>query len=238
MKRIKLLGLILIAVFATTAITATAAYAENPEILFKKGALPVKLKFTSNEGTLLSEKAVIECKKDKGEAELTTSDAGTWTVEFTECTAASGAVKCRSLGDKTGTILTGGGLKSSTGSFKLVTLTLSGGTLSLGAILELPTSLLHIECEILLILVGGSVIGEFLNITSGVTVFKKGTKTKFDVEAPENKQQFTKCVTLKAVCEGKTFELYTEVSGVREKGAETSNEETEVTSENEFTIDF
>ena len=81
-------------------------------------------------------------------------------------------------------------------------------------------------------------IGEFLNITAGVTVFKKGTKTPFDIEAPENKQKFTKCVTLKIVCEGKTFELYSEISGVREKLAMTSNEETEITSENEFTIDF
>ena len=235
MKRINLIGLALTALFAFSAIAATAAYAEQPEFLFKTGGFPVKLGFTSGEGHLGSKLVEITCKKDHGSAEITSNTAGTFTVDFEECVITNTTTKCRSLGDANGTILVGGTLTP-------VTVTLPGGALGVGALLTVNTggtpTLLHIECSVILALVGGSVIGEFLSVTSETEQLKKGTKKKLDIQLEGGKQQFTKCVTPKATCEGKTYELYVEVSKEREAATEETTEETEVTSSNEFAIDF
>jgi hypothetical protein len=153
MKRLNLIGLALLAVFAFGAFAASSAFA-LPELL------PLQATWTGKNDaanptleTLAKEKIV--CTAATAEGTQTSDTLGLFHISFTGCKAA-GVFNCNSLGDASGTILT-------LGQWHSVYDTLS----PLGvALLFLPEHL-HFECSgFALVLVLGSLLCLVLEPTS------------------------------------------------------------------------
>jgi hypothetical protein len=114
MKRVRLLGLALLAIFALGVIAAATASATEAGIL-PLGASFVQapiLKGTGGEGVLLSGTTKIKCVKLKAEATLGAAGAthinlGVGTLDFEGCKVVKGAseIACKSEGDETEIIL-------------------------------------------------------------------------------------------------------------------------------------
>jgi hypothetical protein len=89
MKRIRIVGLALVAMLALSAVAASAASAAAPE--FSK----TKVKFTTAGGeSVLGGGATITCKKVKGEGEITTTTTLSATATFEECKGEVLGSKC------------------------------------------------------------------------------------------------------------------------------------------------
>jgi hypothetical protein len=234
MQRLKLFGLTIMAVFMLGAIAANSAFAlENPEILpAPEAKAPATFVSKGGTGQLTSKNNAISCKENSSTASFTSNPGvTTTTITFTGCE--SEGVKCSSLGVATK------GLILFLAEVKLVTVLLSG-TLFPGLLIVLPTTLIHIECGgIILLLVGGSVLAQIDGLTSG-TKFKakEAKKLLFHVEAEKQKQSLKTCDTPTALCSGKTFELYSEVGKGKEEGGESQEDTIELTSPAEAAIDF
>lgn len=107
MKRLNLLGVVLMAVFALSAFAATAAFA-LPEHL-PKGAWTGKNDGTGKPKLETAAKSVIECGKAKGSGEDTSDTLGKFTIDFEECkTPSFFNAACNSAGDASGVILSTG----------------------------------------------------------------------------------------------------------------------------------
>jgi hypothetical protein len=214
MRQLRVLAIALTALFAMSAIAATAALAEAPELLSTK---PSKFTSVSGTGALVpstSTKATILCKKDTDSGEFTTIRSGTVTIDFTECTAEKEKVKCRSLGDALGTILTGGVIN-------LVALEPKAGELLLAGLVTIVN--LHLECQGgLLVIVNGSVIGSFSGVTSGVG-FTKATQTYAQTAGI---QAIRECVLPKELCKETEHEKHELLTAFNGEPAEPSGEET------------
>jgi hypothetical protein len=157
MKRVNLLGLALVAVFALMALAATSAFA-LPENLPQ-----VKKTWTGkNDGESKPELesltgTKVRCEKSKGTGEDTSDTTGKFTIDFEECSTPSFFnAKCNTSGDATGIIL-------STGTYHYVYDTLS----PLGvAVLFLPNETVF-ECSTFLkTKVKGSLVCLILEPTS------------------------------------------------------------------------
>jgi len=212
MKRIRLLSLALIALFALGAFASAGAFAENPEILpvVEKGK---PLKFTSEAGRtdLHSTKGVLTiCLKAKNKGEFTSQDLGLVLIDFEECK--SEGANCNSPGDAAGVILT-------LGDMHLVDV-LPTGTLDLGLWIEpkeeLPgTGMLTFKCGgILSAVILGSVIGVVDNVKTGELLKDLEKFKEIKVlwkEKTLGEQEIKTCDLLKAFCfegeKAKVFEL-------------------------------
>jgi hypothetical protein len=219
MKHIKLLAITVMAILSLTALIATtAAFAEEAgaPLINPNPTREAPLRFTSRSGVGIlegmSEISKLTCRADTNSGSFTTGRSGTVTIDFTECTGEEGAARCRSLGDPTGTILTGGPIK-------LVDQNL-GGRLLPAIIIELER-LLHIECGAagLLILSLGNVIGLITRI-DGVAIVDPAEGTTKEQEVRETvtvaftreagrpgEQSSKKCALPKETCEGREFLL-------------------------------
>jgi hypothetical protein len=100
MKRMRIIGLALVAVFALTAVMASAASAELPEFQQKGKPLTKNLKFTSKSGVSILKTAAgsIECASDTNNGEIDTkvekdSKHVTVIVKFKKCKSALGECK-------------------------------------------------------------------------------------------------------------------------------------------------
>jgi len=158
MRRFKVLGLAVMAVFALASVLSASAFASSPE------NLPVSASertYTGgSEGSVTLEGATkVTCTSapsSGGEAPGATS--GTYHIDFKGCTTLGGAVKCQSLGDPKGEILVSG------------TWSLPWDVLS-----ELLTAILfeqetvHLECATTLVEVKGKVLCLDLEATSSKT---------------------------------------------------------------------
>jgi hypothetical protein len=236
MKRIRLLGLTLIALIALGAFASANAFAELPEILpVPTAANPAK--FTSEaptEAKLITTKDnEVKCKKAKNKGEFTSQDAGTVLIEFEGCEAFS--LPCNSEGDKAGVIL----LK---GAMQLVDV-LPTGTLDLGIWIEpknaAGTKDLSFTCGgIFTITVLGSVIGVIDNAKG--ELLTTGTKAKeFKAlwkQAKLGEQEIKECMSLKALCEKGPFELKADVGEGEELAAEIAD--ATLIFEKEISVDF
>jgi hypothetical protein len=227
MYRVRTLALASAAACAFGFVAATNAFAETPEIL-------ASISFVSKGGTgqLTSKNNAISCKDNSNTATYSLNLASTTTtIAFTGCE--SEGVKCSSLGVATK------GLILFLAEVKLVTMLLSG-TLFPGLLIVLPTTLIHIECGgIILLLVGGSVLGQIDELTSGVMFKEKeAKKLLFHVETEKQKQSLKACDTPKTLCEGKTFELYDEVGKGREEAGLSQEDTMELTGPIAAAIDF
>jgi hypothetical protein len=131
MKRIRLLGLALIAVFAFGALGASSALAEGPTITpAGTEAEPVKFEAPSNGETALETegKAKLNCLTALGKGSFTTANSGTVLSDFEGCLEPSTLAKCNSPNDNAGVIL-------ALLNIKIVDV-LPTGTLDLGVWLE------------------------------------------------------------------------------------------------------
>jgi hypothetical protein len=214
MKRLRIVGLALLAIFALGAIASSSAMA-NPELLpLPTEKEPLTFSAESKElSELQANKGLnnIDCKTLKATGSFTSVDLGKGTLDFGECTANAKAVKCWSLGDEKS--------KSPDGTEKSVILVdnadlhlvdiLPAGKLELGLAVILLSEL-HIECQGgLLILVSGTVIG----VVEGVTTLVKTKTMKLNFAAKEGVQNVRECMTLETFCKGKKFELLANFGG-------------------------
>jgi hypothetical protein len=107
MKHLKLIGLVLTAVFAVTAFSATAASATLPEITFegKEVAVGTPIKSKSGKSTLETKSGEkVSCTADTNSGEVTGVKTSKTTVTFTGCSA-FGILKCSTTGAKSGEII-------------------------------------------------------------------------------------------------------------------------------------
>ena len=110
MTRIRTIGLVLVAVFAMSAIVASAASAALPEYFQKGSPLTKKTAFTGTAGAskLVSGAATIECTSDSSKGDLLTSKtAGKIKITYSGCTIpALPGIKCETKKAKPGVITT------------------------------------------------------------------------------------------------------------------------------------
>lgn len=153
MRRLKFLGLVLVAVFASAAALSTSAYAVS---------LPENLPLTSTGGKItgnsegepsLNGATEIKCKEAPSEGteeagKEGVAPAGTYHITFKGCSTLSGLVKCNSLGDASGVIL-------ALGTWKLVFDVISPELLTATVFTQ---EVIHIECSTTLVEVKGSVL--------------------------------------------------------------------------------
>lgn len=134
MTRIKMMGLMLVALIAATAMSATAALAATPEVLTTAKGLVLEGSVT---GATTLETAVskLEGKGAKLKLTLVTNTTGTFTATFTN--VVEGKNKCKTGTEPEGTVV-------STGNYKLVFTNVEAGKLAVGIAFE-PAELL-IEC--------------------------------------------------------------------------------------------
>jgi len=218
MKRVRLIGLAIMAMLVLSAVAAATASAENVETLpvpTSKAPLTFSSKNNNEKNVLEGEVAgsAIECKTSTSSGELTSAALGTGTITFAGCKSAISGAKCNSLSDSAGTILV-------TVGWHLVALKISS-VLRL-AIVATLVGLLHVECgATLLILVGNNVIGLFTKVAASGVETETGevafTQTK-------GVQELKTCELDKAFCSGKTFGLYAELGKGREKAGEQSED--------------
>ena len=221
MKRIRLLGLALIAVFALGAFASASAFAEEPELKFESGAVPTAgepASFTAEgptESLLESEEVSgkfisVKCAKVKGKGAFTTQDKGTVEIDCEGFKNSEGQ-KCNSPGDAAGVIL----LKGET---QLVDV-LPSGTLDLGIWIEpknaAGTGDLEFICGgVVTVKLLGSVIGVIDNTAGTLLTVAEGAVAKKEVKAlwkqSKGKQEITECMALKTLCSTGPFDLKTD----------------------------
>jgi hypothetical protein len=213
MRQLKLLGITLAALLTLASALATTSALAEPSVL------PEGARFTSKSGTgelipRVGNIKAIKCTADTNVGQFTSMTLGTVSIDFTGCT--QGGFRCNSLGDKAGTILTGGQIH-----FIDITDT---PTLLPGIMVLLAE--LHLECNSgsVLILIRGDVIGELTGITSG-----NGTATATAIFATEPAtsatQKYKTCALPENLCRGKTFELLTNTGAGFEESGETTTDE-------------
>ncbi len=224
MKRIRLLGVVLMAVFVLGAIAATTASAAEvtkilPEPTKEK---PLKVKSKSGSGTLLTVGgSEAKCEKAKGTSEFTTPNLGTFHTEFEGCKIKAPIVKtapCTGVGDKKEVILLLG-----TVHYVLALLMTKGTETTLVAALAFLFEELHFTCEALgqkeLILVKGCAAAnaepteKLTNKTKDTfKEFTTGESSILEILLEEAKKE-TPCLT-EVNIGGKGFELAAETGTV------------------------
>jgi hypothetical protein len=154
MNRLKILGVLVFALFALFAVASSVASAEMVLPEFTKESAG---RSTTPNGSTLNGAAVISCKKAPASFGPTSKKLGTYTIDFEECSAEG--EECHSLGDSAGKILSGG-------SWHLVLETLSGTDTRLVWFLWQE---LHIECKFLstLVVLRGNVLCEIKQKKAG-----------------------------------------------------------------------
>jgi hypothetical protein len=205
MKRISLMGLALIAIFALGGFASASALAENPEILPVPTAVaPLNYTAAGTEAILQATKEAnkVKCSSDTAKGSFTTQDSGRLTITFKGCTAKGAS--CTSNGVK-GEIVT-------EGKGELVTV-LPTATLDLG-ILIVPTevggAVLKFECAgVFDVEVLGSLIGVIDNANGELFLANtKATEVKALWKSSAlGEQEIKTCEQLVATCKGQTFGL-------------------------------
>jgi hypothetical protein len=206
MKRLRLLGIVLMTTFVLTAVATATASAENPEIL-PVPTTSAPLKFTSEAGgstsvqTKEEEKTIIKCAKVKDNGSFTSSDSGTVTIDWEGCK--SGSANCNTAGDAVGIMLW------NNADINLVTYKI-GAELLLGTVIE-PLEEVEKKQKNILILKCGIVAielrGAFLSKITGVKSLVKTKAATLTYKRTKGEQELTTCELLKTYCEGKTFKL-------------------------------
>jgi hypothetical protein len=106
MKQMKILGVVLIAVFVFAAVTGATASAAKPEFLTPNGE---QTKFTDSSGEIIFEDTSgkeLKCKKSTSKGQILKAKEGSYTFDLEECS--SGGVQCNTEGDAAGVILFSG----------------------------------------------------------------------------------------------------------------------------------
>jgi len=174
MKRLRILGLSLLALFALGAIAANAALAEEgvlePQNFSIKGGAQ-KLENLNKESITCTSVTGNGVPLPAGEKDRDTHSTGTLT--FTGCT--SGGFAANTLGDVAGTILS---------EVLYLLCLLNSATLDWGVLIEPKPQPVHIEVPALkiLILVKGAIIGDLLTKLAGVLLEGQPEGKEFGVQ--------------------------------------------------------
>jgi hypothetical protein len=224
MKRIRLMGLALIAIFALAALASASAFAENPEILpVPSAGKPAN--FTSTAGVAKLHSTLdndIECQKAENKGLFTSQDLGTVQITFKECKTLIGTTKasCNTKGQAKEEILIEGELD-------LVDV-LPTGTLDLGIAIKPykdgnPNEMVTLECGLIKILILGTVIGVVDNAAGALLKdLEKFNEVKvlWKQNAELGEQEIKECDLLKLFCEKKKFLLEADFGKGHELAAE------------------
>jgi hypothetical protein len=109
MRRFRIIGLALVAVFALAAVAASSASAAAPEFVPANGKFPVSAKFTSGVGVLEAEGGhTVTCEHDSGAGEIASAkELKKVVLKFTGCTTnIIGKDECKTKGKAKGEIVT------------------------------------------------------------------------------------------------------------------------------------
>lgn len=205
MKRIRLMGLALLALFALGILVASSASAELPEIL-PVPTVEKPAKFTSEAGEVELETTVgtrVTCKKAKNKGEFDTQDEGFVLVDFEGCK--DEGANCNSPGDAAGVILTFGNMEAVD--------ILPGGVLRLGLWIEPEEEEkiadLTFTCGVVKVTMLGSVIGAVENAAGGTLLdLEKFKELKVLWKRTTlGEQEIKECMTLIVLCKKGPFEL-------------------------------
>jgi hypothetical protein len=184
MRGIKLIGLVLMAVFGLCLAAATASATEELPLLLPS---PVTGTATAGAGSLELEGAELKCGKGASTLGAESDTLGTFKIKFEECKQTGKS--CISLGQTAGS-----GIIETAGTFHLVRLKASKTHFLVWFLLspEDNANAVHIECEVAgLILLWGSFLGLILvksELTwelhieregAGATVKQKAGQTEF-----------------------------------------------------------
>jgi len=133
MTRIKLFGVVMVAVFAIFALVTSVAAAEEKTKMLPESGVTFK-GVQVGEGKLVQKSGEeVKCKKGKGSGTIESANLGKYETLFEECTSLGGSI-CTGEGDASGTILNHG-----TYHFWLALETLNGVEHTLvGALVNLP----------------------------------------------------------------------------------------------------
>jgi hypothetical protein len=174
MKRFRILGLALVAVFAMSAVAATAASA-----LPEYSKFPVKFTGTSGTSVLKAGGTTVTCTSDTAEGTIATATTTTSKVTYTKCTGPFSA-ECKSPGAKGGEIKTA----ELTGTLGYLNKTKK----EVGVLLKpkTGTNFVTIECFGIKTETTGSIIGQVTPVNT------KSTKSKLVFATKEGKQALTK----------------------------------------------
>jgi len=176
MKRFRLIGMAILAIFAIGAVASATASAEELRMLpLGTGANPVKFNVASGVGKLVAGTSKIKCEKDKGTGEATSARLGTFRVTFEECKEEELKVTCRGLKDLPGNI-------TAEGEFHLRRL-LGTEAEQKHIVVFFLLSNVHFSCSIVLVKVSGCVAGLIKPINTltkelAIGVELEGTKQK------------------------------------------------------------
>jgi hypothetical protein len=212
MRRIKLLGLSLVAVFAFGPFAASTAFAEGPEISpAGTEKAPVTFEGINNGNVILWTTADTEtkCEIAKATGSFTTTSSGKVLISFEKCK--SGVASCNSPGMAAGVYLT-------ELNMQLVSV-LPGGTLDLGIWLE-PKEQgvagdLTFTCGLIF---KAKVLGAMIGVAdnkSGALLKEKEKAKEFKLlwkQSALGEQEIKTCDTPKAFCAAGPFELKIEKS--------------------------
>ncbi len=175
MKRLRLFGLLVVALSALGAVVCSAA--SGVTMVLPSFSVATSGTSSSGPGTLFGT-TEIKCRRDKDLFGAVSKSLGTYDITFEECETLGS--RCRSLGQAAGS-----GSIVSTGEYHLVLETLGGRDLHL---IWFLLHELHTECEILgttLIVLSGNVLG---------SIEATGTNRKeflFHVRATSRAQEIT-----------------------------------------------
>jgi len=226
MQRFGLVGVALMAIFALGAFASTAAFAELPLIVPEPTkASPATFEATGGVSKLESiAGSVIECKTlAESNGEFTSGDAGKTALNFEGCK--SSGVGCNTSGDTKEKLL-----------FPENTINLvdpKAGTL--GTLITLTKTLVS-KCGVsLTIEVKGAVLGSIAGVKSGQKV--KAFTASFKQSAL-GVQELKTCISLKATCEGREFELEVNFGRRSELAALTAEAKVKCLKPTEVAIDF
>ncbi len=216
MRRLKILGLALMAVFALSVVASASASAEELSFLPEPTAAnPVTLEGTSGKGTLETVgKSTVTCTSVTSLASLTGLKVGTYHLHFKGCKS-SGA-PCNSVGDEKEVIL-------ALGKTKLVYDKVTEG---LAAAILLEQEELHFTCTLGPIKVLVLVRGNLLGLIKPINVL---TKTlELVVEQEKGKPKETKYWETETG-EPKTAKLETNVNETKFEESGDGSEKNEIT---------
>ncbi len=207
MKRLKVVGLLLAAVFVlSAAVSASASAAGTPEFSTQTGWTGTGGKATFTAGT-----TTLKCEKSTSEGSMEASKvAGKYTITFKTCTSAG--LACNSLGSAAGTIVIGGTWHMEFG-------------LEEEALIWLLVPSTHIECPELktLLSMSGGILG---SVTPKNTESKEFTVA---ITATKEKQGISEFMTEEGGTE--VISLQTEINGGKATPTTVESAETKLVTE-------
>jgi hypothetical protein len=187
MKHLRVLVLTLTAIFATSALAASAAQAAAPEFKPNGGKFPVAFTSTGGEATLsVPIFFTVQCKKAKDAGEITgAKTVGGLTITFEECTAEKESKKCavNSVNEPKGSGL----VKTTILNGELGTVEKSQATSEVGLLVEAEAEGTFVHFEESECVLGAAIAGSIAAEVTPIKELKNHINLNFAQEAGKKK---------------------------------------------------